>query len=430
MVRRIISIFTSLRLTVACLIAALVLVFVGTLAQVDLGLYAAQSKFFRAFFVYWTPEGSHLKIPVFPGGWLIGLTLLVNLLAAHAKRFKFTPKKYGILLIHGGLIFLLLGQFMTELFQVESTMRIEPGQTKNYTEAPRRNELAVIDVTDPDKDKVTVIPESLLAKGGEIRTPDLPFALRVEKYLSNSKPAGPMSGPGEKIKASEGIGRQLLFSPAPPATGMESEDNPSALIQVVSDKGPVGDWMVSTWMTRYPEFENLQASLGDVLGNASLTRPQGFTYGGRSWQIALRPVRYYKPYNITLLSFSHDLYQGTDIPKNFSSKIHLNDPSTGDDRDILIYMNNPLRYHGETFFQASFEPGDRGTILQVVRNPASITPYAACSLVALGLITQFLMHLIGFARKRAQSTQSAPAKRMPSATVPIPVTTNGKRSHL
>lgn len=428
--RRIVSIFTSLRLTVVCLVAALILVFVGTLAQVDLGLYAAQSKFFRSFFVYWTPGDGSIKIPVLPGGWLIGLVLLVNLLAAHAKRFKFTPKKYGIILIHAGLIFLLLGQFMTELFQVESNMRIEVGETKNYSEAPRRNELAVIDVTDPDKDKVVVISESLLAKGGEIRTPLLPFALRVEKYLPNSLPAGPMSGGGEKIKASEGIGKQLLFSPAARATGMDSEDNPSALIQVVSDKGALGDWTVSTWLTRYPEFENLQRGLGDILGGTALTQPQTFNYGGRTWQIALRPVRYYKPYNMTLLAFNHDLYPGTEIPKNFSSKIHLNDPATGEDRDILIYMNNPLRYHGETLFQAGWIPGDRGTILQVVRNPASITPYAACSLVALGLITQFLMHLIGFARKRAQACEAAPTPRKPVAPVLAPVAANGKRSHL
>jgi cytochrome c biogenesis factor len=122
MVSRFLSIFTSLRLTVVCLVAALVLVLAGTLAQVDLGLYAAQSKFFRSFFVYWTPAGSGLKIPVLPGGWLIGLVLLVNLLSAHIKRFRFTPKKYGIILIHAGLIFLLAGQFLTELFQVESTM--------------------------------------------------------------------------------------------------------------------------------------------------------------------------------------------------------------------------------------------------------------------------------------------------------------------
>ncbi len=60
-------------------------------------------------------------------------------------------------------------------------------------------------------------------------------------------------------------------------------------------------------------------------------------------------MRYYKPYSIKLLAFNHDFYPGTDIPKNFSSRIHLTDPATGEDRDVLIYMNNPLRYHGETY---------------------------------------------------------------------------------
>jgi hypothetical protein len=428
MARRIFNILTSLRLTVACLIAALVLVFVGTLAQVDLGLYAAQSKFFRSFLVCWTPAGSHLRIPVMPGGWLIGTVLLVNLLAAHAKRFKFTPKKYGILLVHAGLIFLLVGQFGTELFQVESTMRIEVGQTRNYTEAPRKVELAVIDVTDPGKDRVTVIPESVVAQGGDIRTPDLPFTLHVEKYLPNSVYVGPMFD-GAKIKASDGIGKKLMFALAAPATGMNSEDNPTALIEVASDKGKIGEWTVSTWMTRYPEFMNMQGDIGMILGGEQVTRPQTFTYGGRTWQIALRPLRYYKPYNVTLLAFNHDLYPGTDVPKNFSSKIHLNDPARGEDRDILIYMNNPFRYHGETFYQSGFEPDDQGTILQVVRNPASITPYAACSLVALGLITQFLMHLIGFARKRAQQPEPKPARR-PVVAAPAPVTANGRRTPL
>ena len=41
----------SLRLTVTCLIGAMVLVFVGTLAQVDQGLYDAQKKYFRSYFL-------------------------------------------------------------------------------------------------------------------------------------------------------------------------------------------------------------------------------------------------------------------------------------------------------------------------------------------------------------------------------------------
>src|SRR5436190_23825989 len=85
--------FSSLRLTVACLALGLVLVFVGTLAQVDLGLYKAQNEFFRSFFIYWGPKGASWRIPVFPGGYLIGTVLLVNLLAAHIRRFTLTRKK-------------------------------------------------------------------------------------------------------------------------------------------------------------------------------------------------------------------------------------------------------------------------------------------------------------------------------------------------
>jgi hypothetical protein len=63
-------------------------------------------------------------------------------------------------------------------------------------------------------------------------------------------------------------------------------------------------------------------------------------------------------------------------------------------------MNNPLRYGGETYYQASFDPDNEGTILQVVRNPGWLTPYFACVLVAAGLVVQFSMHLFGFAASR------------------------------
>jgi len=425
MINRFIKFFTSLRLTVACLVLALVLVFVGTLAQVEIGLYQAQSLYFRSFFVYWTPGGTHLKIPVLPGGWLIGLVLLVNLLAAHIKRFQLSRKKVGIILIHSGLILLLGGQFVTEIFQVESQMRIEVGETKNYSESGRQNELAVIDVTDPDKDRVVAIPESLLAQGGEIRTTNLPFALRVENYFANSEFSPPMVADPEKIKSSQGLGSHLFFSREPVTRSMDSLDLPSALVQVVADKGPVGDWVVSAWFTRHGAFEGLQNRIGAILPDVNVAAPQTFQFNGRSYQIVLRPVRYYKPHSLTLLAFHHDLYPGTDKPKNYSSKVHLNNPATGEDRDVLIYMNSPLRYGGETYYQASFEPGDRVTILQVVRNPAALAPYIACSLVALGLVIQFLMHLFDFARKQAQRIKPLPPRMAPAAPLLEPALAHG-----
>ena len=88
---RLVSFFTSLRLTVVCLALGLVLVFTGTLAQVDLGLYKAQNEFFRSFFIYWGPKGASWKIPVFPGGYLIGGVLLINLVAVAASGALTSP---------------------------------------------------------------------------------------------------------------------------------------------------------------------------------------------------------------------------------------------------------------------------------------------------------------------------------------------------
>jgi hypothetical protein len=86
MLKSCLNILTSLRLTVVLLGLALILVFAGTLAEVHMGLYDAQAEIFRSFFVRWTPPGTHLRIPVFPGGWFIGLALLFNLLAADSRR--------------------------------------------------------------------------------------------------------------------------------------------------------------------------------------------------------------------------------------------------------------------------------------------------------------------------------------------------------
>ena len=59
----------------------------------------------------------------------------------------------------------------------------------------RRDELAVIDVTDPAHNRVVAIPQALLEKGGDIQPPGLPFALRVKNYFANSLPAlASMSG--------------------------------------------------------------------------------------------------------------------------------------------------------------------------------------------------------------------------------------------
>jgi len=182
MLKNLFKFFSSLKLTVACLLLGCVLVFWGTLAQVHLGLYKAQNEFFRSIFVYWQPAGSGFHVPIFPGGYFIGTVLLINLFVAHFRYYQAGKRKIGILLIHFGIVLLLLGQMFTDFLSRESALHLRIGQTKNYSEAERAFELAVLDTTDKDSDKVVAIPCSLLVRRAEVTDPEMPFNVRVKTF--------------------------------------------------------------------------------------------------------------------------------------------------------------------------------------------------------------------------------------------------------
>lgn len=393
---------SSLRLTLVLLVLSLILVFLGTMAQEPLGLYLAQRRFFQSAFVdlasfvaaskkalqmvhiYLAPSTaadvlSAPWIPVFPGGYLLGSLLLINLTAAHIARFHLSPKKAGILLAHAGLIILLIGQLFTDLLAKESAMRLTEGQTKSYTESDRRTELAIVDVTSRDKDRVVAIPDSALRTGEVIQHPDLPFSVKVVRFYPNSYITNRAAVPDAPPVSSKGPGSRFAAVELPLVTVMDMRDVPSAVIEFVGPKGSLASYLVTEYFGQ----------------------PQTFELDQRVFEINLRPRRQYLDFSLTLMDFRHDKYTGTEIPKNFSSQVRLQNPRTGEDREVLIYMNNPLRYKGLTFYQASFDrTDDRVTILQVVRNPAWLTPYFACIIVGVGLVIQFLIHLTGFIRRQ------------------------------
>ena len=368
---------TSLKLTVFCLACAMILVFVGTLDQVNIGVYEAENRYFKSFFLYFTLPGSVLRIPWFPGGYLVGGLLLLNLIAAHLARFRFSWKKAGILVLHSGVILLLLGQLFTSLFQVESQLRLNKGETKNYSISYYQDELAVIDTSAPDFDQVISIPDSQLYKGHKVRLPVDSLEVDIDEYFTNSVLMAPDRLPSSDDPHLE-IG-PMAVSVRRERTYKEDERNlPSAAVSVWDGGRKVGSWNLT----------------------AGFARPAEFQAGGKNYRIVLRPKRLYKPFAIQLVQFSHDRYAGTDIPKNFASRIRLLDPSHHEDRETLIYMNNPLRYEGMTFYQSGFDNNDTTTILQVVQNPSWLIPYISCALIALGMLIQFGMHLISFVRRR------------------------------
>src|SRR5437773_6318878 len=228
MLRKIIDIITSLKLTIVCLAAGMALIFAVTLAQVHLGIHEAQQRYFQSMFVWWPPEGQGFKIPIFPGGHLIGAVLLVNLIAAHAKRFRWSWRKLGIHLTHAGLIIMLAGGLFTDLFAVESHMRLERGDTKNYSEDQQHMELAMIDTTDNDLDQVTAIPESVLRTGRTIDHWSLPFRIAVRNYYPNSRlQTLSQAGNGARPIANQGPGAMIAVEVIPRTTVQDERDVPA-----------------------------------------------------------------------------------------------------------------------------------------------------------------------------------------------------------
>lgn len=381
--------FSSLQLTVWLLALGIMVVFFGTLAQTEDGLYVAQQKYFRSVFAIWSPHDPSwkwLKVPL-PGGYLLGTLLLVNLLAAHFTRFQWTLKKSGIFLTHIGIILLLVGQLATDMFARESRMSFAEGQARNYTEDFQEVELAILaDVAgSADMDQVVAIPGARLAKGGEIRHEKLPFTLRIRQWAENAdlRMRGPMVDKDRPAAATQGVGAQVIMEPAAVTREMDKRNLPAAVVEVVDASGQA----LGTWL------------FGLVLNE------QNFDVGGKTFRAQLRSTRYYEHFSLTLLKTTHEVYRGTEIPRNFQSRVRLENPKTGEKREVDIYMNNPLRYAGLTFFQHQMGrdeiDANRGTsVLQVVKNPSWLAPYAGTIVVGVGLLVQFMIHLVGFVRKR------------------------------
>lgn len=379
MIKKYLKPIASLKLTVVIFALSFFLIFAGTLAQVHAGIWTVVDQYFRSLVVtidlqIFVPQDV-LRVPGafwFPGGLTLGTAMLINLIAAHTIRFKFTKKRIGIILTHLGVILLLVGEFVTGFAAKEGNMTIREGETVNFVEDIRASELAIIDQSDPDDDLIVVVPDRLLESEGTVLDSknELPFTVEVVEWMTNSQIFGPNQAPdGRRGLADSGSASQLIAVPLPVANGVDGSvvDAPSAYIAISSEGERIGTYLLSVY----------------------LEGPQAVVVGDRTYWLNLRFARTYKPYSMRLIDFKHDLFTGTRMARNYSSQVQLVDEDRNVDREVLIYMNHPLRHAGETFYQASFLKGDTGTVLQVVKNPGWLIPYVSCVVITLGMLIHF-----------------------------------------
>lgn len=110
---------------------------------------------------------------------------------------------------------------------------------------------------------------------------------------------------------------------------------------------------------------------------------------------------------LRLKDFQIGHYQGTDRAASYESLV-----VTPENKDVLISMNEPLKYKGFTFYQASFEQDEMGnpvvSVLSVNHDPGRWVKYFGSFLIVLGsiLLFYFKKTLAKTARKSSPSHSS------------------------
>lgn len=348
----------------------MVLLTIGTIQQKYIGLYMAQKIYFSSFIV-WSAD----FIPV-PGGYAVLGLIFINLLAKLLSE-KWTKAKFGTVIVHYGALLLLLGGFFTATFSTEGNVVIVEGGSSNYVSDYHKRELVVVNLSHEDYDEVTAFGNSLLKSGKTLQAGTVPFTISVEKYCRHCE-IEPRNSPSTNPKHK---GMLLMSEVKTAKPFQEDEKNRSGIVINISGAGSLSDG-------QYALYEYMPVDQVIVVEN-------------QRYLLGLRRKRTYLPFEIELIDFQKELYPGTQKARSYQSEVIVRE------KDIewhsLIYMNNPMRYKGYTFYQSSFiEDGDQQvTILAAVKNIGKIFPYISSLIICIGLLFHMFIRIPKLTKNKA-----------------------------
>jgi hypothetical protein len=356
-----------------------VLTFLGTIEQVDHGLYEVQKKYFESLFL------THWVFGVFPvplpGVYLVLVVLFVNLTIGGLVKIRKSTATVGVIVIHVGIMIMLAAGFVKLKCSSDGNIALYPGQSTDEYSSFYEWEVAIWDAAQVQDVKEFIIPDTdfLDLEGSRTRlfdAKDLPFKIELSHFVKNARvmPKGPMwQSVGPTVDGFAVMSAKLEN---------EAEHNIAALYTKIDGKDGI------LWgLERFPISVNA---------------------GGRTWAVALRKKHFKVPFTITLDKFSHEFYPNTEIPKVYASEVTVHDQ--GGTHGAKIEMNAPLRDHGVIVFQSFFGPPNAppGTQLYsgfaVVENPSDQWPLTSCIVIAIGMV-------IAFGQKLYRYTQIQSAAR-------------------
>lgn len=378
-VKSLLKILGSYSLSVVLLLALLLLVLFGTLEQTRIGLYEAQQKYFESFFLTHRLFGA-IPIPL-PGGYLLLALVFASMLTGAIIGAPKRMTRPGLLIAHGGILLLILAGFVGHHYAVSGNMVLYEGDTSGSIQSYYDWEIQIIEWGPSGEGRCYHIPQKQFQDCTGNRTAlfhqdSLPFDLKVGPYYVNS-----VAESGTGTQAVDGV---LL---------KEQEQAQSAEMNVPGVYLRLAGGAIETGLLWGLEKAPWVIHVGD-----------------KQYSIALKRREWALPFTLTLNSFSHEKHPGTNLPSAFSSKLTLQDGKAS--REAMIRMNEPLRYRGYTFYQASWGPanaeeGERlYSVLAATRNPAANWPLYASCLITFGLLLHYGQVLLRYLRRERSGTRS------------------------
>ena len=374
--------------TILLLILGL-LTWFATLEQIDHGLYPTLRKYFdwREWYVLpdfswldWWPKigGNPLTFPL-PGGYWTCALLLVNMTLGGIIRIRKGWKSVGNLIAHFGIIFMLIAGGVAHHYSERGNMAVGEGAESNVAEDYFEYVVEVAEIVDGKPDKVLVIRgdriEGLTDGASRVfRFPDLPFDVEVAGYLENCVPVSV----NERAPAGERVVDDFYLMEKPGEKNAEA-NTAGCYARVLERDGSKGDPF--------------------ILAGASF-HPFTLKHGDRVFTVDMRKRLWAMPFTVRLDEFDARFHPGTMKPAKFIS--HITRIEDGHEAPVVIQMNEPMRYEGLTFFQASYGPpgampGQKMySVFEIVRNPADKWPEYSLYIVSFGMLVTFLTKLGGF----------------------------------
>lgn len=388
-IRKAYDILSGFHVATVTFLLLLVLTWLATLEQIDAGLYPTLNKYFSWKSLWLIPELNGKKVPIIlPGGYYVSALLLVNMTLGGIIRIRKGWGHAGNLISHFGIVFMLVAGGVAHHFSERGNMAIYEGDVSDVAEDFHEYVVEVAVANDGEPEAFHVIRGRHITglkagKPREFRFGEKPFSLEISGYLGNCQPLSKLINPplnGELVV--DGYYLRELES------NVETERNiAGCYARVVEADGSKSDPFI-LWGGQF--------------------HPKTVTVDGRNFIIDMRKRLWPMPFEVKLDKFTADFHPGTSRPAKFISDVRR--VENGQEAEIRIQMNEPMRYEGFTFFQASYgptgaKPGEEMySVFEIVKNPADHWPEYSLYVVAFGMLVTFLTklggHLGAASRKR------------------------------